>query len=98
MSKHTPGPWSKINICGGNEQDEFIIKKDQSVLANILVGMREHDENAANAALIAAAPDLLEALKRLLACPALNEEAVEPETLYAVKQAGAAIAKAEGRA
>lgn len=63
MSGHTPGPWTpkfdeSYNVIGGDgatiAQCKFI---------SFLV-RRSADEVAANARLIAAAPDLLEALKR----------------------------------
>lgn len=50
----------------------------------------------ANARLIAAAPDLLAALTRLLDSPDLGLESLEPETIEACEQAHAALAKARG--
>ena len=50
----------------------------------------------ANASLIAAAPELLEALVRMLNCPDLNLDSLEEETIEAIKQAQAAIRKATG--
>ena len=52
-------------------------------------------EQKANARLIAAAPDLLDALKLMLA-ECFDEER-DDATIHAVAQARAAIAKAEGR-
>lgn len=55
MSKHTPGPWeilSTLEICSGN--------KDICELKGWM------NEDQANARLIAAAPDLLEALKLMV--------------------------------
>jgi hypothetical protein len=54
MNKFTPGPW---HICA--EMPDVICCKDDYVIA-------EHVEVAADAHLIAAAPDLLEALESLL--------------------------------
>lgn len=51
----------------------------------------------ANAPLIAAAPALLEALKRLRDCPALMLDGQEPEDVAAIEAASDAIAAAEGR-
>ena len=65
MSKHTPGPWampdsgqgriSKVGVNGG--WDGMIATADCGDYA------RSRSEGLANARLIAAAPDLLEALK-----------------------------------
>lgn len=67
MSKHTPGPWampdsgqgriSKVGANGG--WDGLIATADCGDYA------RSRDEGLANALLIAAAPDMLETLKRL---------------------------------
>jgi hypothetical protein len=91
MSGHTPGPW--------------VIEGDVAALPDdIGVGIvnRKHDgddwdvamvhSSAANARLIAAAPDLLAALKALLDKADLNDWNQE-----AYEAAEAAIAKAEGR-
>jgi hypothetical protein len=55
-------------------------------------------EDLANARLIAAAPELLDALRRLMDCPDLCLDTLEPESDSAIEAARAAIAKAEGRA
>ncbi len=59
-----------------------------------------HDYNSlANARLIAAAPEMLEALKALIAYQADNEtEYLGMQQIVAYQRAKAAIAKAEGRA
>ena len=92
MSKHTPGPWSYIgngdvvarseNYCGG--------EKD---IASVF--LTANDEDEANSRLIAAAPDLLEALREVLNNPAGDYDASDGYE-NAVKQARAAIAKATG--
>ena len=63
MSKHTPGPWTF-----GHWGDDFWVSPDSSGLtqkvARVTWGMgEEREEGRENARLIAAAPDLLEALK-----------------------------------
>lgn len=65
MSAHTPGPWQvKPNSVGGPT-----VGPEGSVVADIRtyggphVGGRQHPQTDANARLIAAAPDLLEALR-----------------------------------
>jgi hypothetical protein len=47
-----------------------------------------------DAPLLAASPRLLDALRGLLECPALNEDETEPETRAAVAEAWAAINEA----
>lgn len=73
MSKHTPGPWAvqKSEDCMGRKLDDmvrWVITADDHDLW-ISTGPTwdpEHsEESEANARLIAAAPQLLEALKRL---------------------------------
>lgn len=90
-TNHTPGPWGALP----EECDRPYIRIRGTVLggrykvANVLtpiyegVPLREAEETRANAKLIAAAPDLLEALQRLvdLNCPLTgnpsHEELVE---------------------
>ena len=94
MSKHTPGPWKVRNVrevfCGNKRichvnaasREPLSIKDDWDVAA-------------ANARLIAAAPDLLEALLRT--CAALESVSYsDPSIASAINTARAAIAKATG--
>ena len=48
----------------------------------------------ANGRAIAAVPDLLDALEKLLVCPDLQFDAMEPESLEAMAAARAALTKA----
>ena len=80
-SKHTPGPW---HVANGVQ-----VRSEKDQLAR--VWMMRTGEGKANARLIAAAPELLEAIEELLSatqhlnpCPAT------------VEKARAAIAKAKG--
>lgn len=57
MSKHTPGPWKVAAIPGA------VIAVDNTTIAKVFYGERSVCD--ANARLIAAAPELLEALKGL---------------------------------
>ena len=62
--KHTPGPWNRI-IADGYTVRHPQIYSDTGPVANATwLGDGRLDELNANARLIAAAPDLLEALKR----------------------------------
>ena len=91
MSKHTQGPWmvsrysqstllKSIYIRGGNERIARVTVPDTA---------QSIEEYEANARLIAAAPDLLEALQHLMVA---HGEQLD----YAFQQAQDAIAKATG--
>lgn len=87
---HTPGPWEKEPEAGRGAW----IKGANDEWAALACG--DTDESArANAHLIAAAPDLLEALRVLLAYLPADEDAVDPQQHAALRAARAAIAKAE---
>lgn len=83
---HTPGPWRISDL-----QRNIVVagKHSNSVATCYIVGITDTMETAeANARLIAAAPDMLEALRGFLTI------GYYPETRAAAE---AAIAKAEGR-
>ena len=85
--KHTPGPWHH-----GQKNKRSVFGKDGWRVADCGTAFsKSDDEMEANARLIAAAPDLLEALKEL------RDWYRENVGLPACK-ANAAIDKAEGRA
>ena len=96
MSKHTPGPWYYTNE-GINSMG--IVEKDGTNIMHMatLQNSSASRHMEANARLIAAAPDLLEALKIFL--NEFNDSEVmmrTPIAYYkAVSAARAAIAKAE---
>lgn len=96
MSKHTPGPW-KAHF----QEAYFVTGPDLGRVAMMmnlkgaygLGGRRSGDESAANARLIAAAPELLEALREAA------DYARHPDYDWPVefsRRVSAAIAKAEG--
>lgn len=93
MSKHTPGPWSV-------EGDKSILMRGQIVgQAFAPIGASEKQVKA-NAHLIAAAPELLEAAALLAHSGVVGPEADNDGIVLsskAFKQLQAAIAKAEGR-
>lgn len=60
MSKHTPGPW-EVNSIFANK---ITTADTKSEIAWAII-LSDHDETIANACLIAAAPDLLLALRNL---------------------------------
>lgn len=99
MSKHTPGDWRFINRNTIATKTEIIAVINQD---------KTFEEFEANAHLIAAAPELLKALKKIVKCEINRRNdlltlANKPTDLYnfsneRVKLGLAAIAKAEGKA
>lgn len=115
-AKHTPGPWEWVgtdSLWGGERKTEEILKAaDDGKPYGMHSPRIEHHFDAeqakANARLIAAAPELLEALKSLIrehdAVFAGREDGAQdsyynahPGRAIAYQKARAAIAKAEGR-
>ena len=99
-AKHTPGPWRLDGPAANGEQSIGISRAWEIGGASIceVDSSRDHRVLLADARLIAAAPELLAALK------AITDELGVPQPGYpapvanAVAIARAAIAKAEGRA
>ena len=91
MSAHTPGPW-----CTNGGAVETDRPRRSSQLVAHVYGEESglESEQLANARLIAAAPDLLEALEGLLRLEACDSD--EPIGREAWATARAAIAKATG--
>ena len=103
---HTSGPWCAVGVATSGPAAIREIQSE-SGLRLALVGIHntaktpDVAECVANANLFAAAPDLLAALKGLLAAggfdqASLDEMELEPEQRAAVEAARAAIAKAGG--
>ena len=98
MSKHTPGPWYRINgsdifteVGAPNASGIKAPRNDGWMVADCDMGSLGFDEVTANARLIAAAPDLLTALEMVLDDPESLDG--RPRTYSAAR---AAIAKARG--
>jgi len=87
-TKHTPGPWAVVSswddyMVEGPNKEEIIFQDGPYQTPSI---------KEANARLIAAAPDLFEALKHMVeVCPAIDPNGEEAHI-----KACAAIAKATG--
>lgn len=103
MSKHTPGPW-KLAIDEYPKPIENTTGVEVCRVGGCPNCPDSHGENYANIHLIAAAPDLLEACKRALACFRLiyNEfdrggdgYLLDSEEYWPLAQLRAAINKAE---
>jgi hypothetical protein len=103
MSEHTPGPWTISPACG-----DFVVPQLDgfpSGVAAVAVALRgapnrSEEEVGANARLIAAAPELLDALKNLMHAEhapyrgPLQYDSVRED---AWDRARAAVARAAGR-
>lgn len=105
QSKHTPGPWEvhsnnsgwSGNQALGSRETTYIINRHKRGV-HLSDEMHPNEEQQANAALIAAAPDLLEALKNLRAEVTEYFCGTRPKFLDpAMSKAFCAIAKAEGK-
>lgn len=100
MSKYTPGPWKHD---GHNGLGMITTGDESAVIASVRPALaREREERQANLDLMAASPELLQALKRL-ASEVEDEHLPEPgcelhgPLSTALDIALRAIAKAEGR-
>lgn len=100
-NKHTPGPWE---VCDAKRPDGFHIRSNARhwsiAAAYHMAGCSDpsldisEGEAAANARLIAAAPELLEALEVAEdVLSSIDGDSVHPCTLHKIR---AAIAKARG--
>ena len=85
MSKHTPGPWSVAETRHG--YDTVIRGPKSEPIALALIGGYSKKEGGANSLLVAAAPELLEALEDLVS---------EFGVCGLTEKARAAISKATG--
>lgn len=94
-ARHTSGPWFVTETAPDRDIDysgETFVRWHANGMPLVTLGNYAPDERRANARLIAAAPDLLEALEELL--NALPSATTHP----AIKAARAAIARATGEA
>jgi hypothetical protein len=90
IEKHTPGPWA-IGLESDDDRFQVIASTGEHIC------YVELDPVGSNARLIAAAPDLLAALKWAVDCSDMNLDDLDLDTCAALDAARAAIAKAEGR-
>ena len=88
-TKHTPGPWRALESKSSQHQ----VWKGDDHIASAWGTDVPGDEQLANARLIAAAPELLDALKRIVSVASVELTGRRDDVL---EQARAAIAKATG--
>jgi len=97
QTKHSPAPWGQEATMSSDYTFIRRISDDEGrVIANVRYAQgAEQEENLANARLIAAAPELLEALRKVANCSRYTDPS---DTEYALDQlreiAREAIAKA----
>jgi hypothetical protein len=100
QNKHTPGPWHTYNMGHGQGNPwEVWPDKGLTPICRLISGgvARGNFEGHANARLIAAAPELLEALERAAPCLQAAVEALQSkEDAACLKQVRGAINKAKG--
>lgn len=96
MSANTPGPWT-LGEGRSGYQAWALIQKNGGDIA-ICSRQPGNDQCAANARLIAAAPELFDALNALVnaVSPDDNDKSCEPYFRPALKAARTALAKATG--
>ena len=98
-TQHTPGPWA-VDDTGYRAPGNGLCVMAWPECVAVVGANNPHLPQDANAHLIAAAPDLLEALKEIAADYAdrfdLDDPSTNPGIKYTIKQARAAITKATG--
>lgn len=99
-TKHTPGPWevhSGSVYASADESRPIADMRRDETAAKAEIWPTERD---ANARLIAAAPDLLEALRAFLRAPSVGSDGPGSSTIvvqsFVLQDASDAIAKATG--
>lgn len=97
MTKHTPGPWKVIEGNDRNGKYTRVAGTDGwGVLADCGMGLRAaFDEQEANARLIAAAPDMLALLQRIMHAPADTIQ-VCGDTIKVFQEMRSLLARVEG--
>jgi hypothetical protein len=107
MSKHTPGPWKAVArnypIADTGDYDGFWEVLTSDPKKPIVQIWGDSDEDEANASLIAAAPDLLEAAKLVIAWFEAEDDHSKADFYQRIEMCRtseaalrAAVAKAEG--
>jgi hypothetical protein len=90
---HTPGPWTARESSLSQDGNLWFIHAD---ITRAHSGRVAEAWNEANASLVAAAPELLEALREVVASWDGTRDVIGPTIKAKLARADAAIAKAEG--
>lgn len=98
MAKWTPGPW-ELSYDQGSTRD-VISTKGSLPICTMRLSWITHEQYAANALLVAAAPELADALSEMIAAMVDYEMEAETEAPAShremMRKARAALAKANG--
>jgi hypothetical protein len=94
MNSHTPSPWA-CTYTSNHAHDYRLTRPDGQPLP-INAEANDHSEQRANARLIAAAPDLLEALNLLIGAAEQHSMSNDPDIKQELTTARAAIASIMG--
>lgn len=98
MTKHTPGPWEVLQkIVIGGEIPYTPVYATTLIAKVYSTKFKDYEQSFANARLIAAAPDLLEALKYSCKTNKSNLSCGTDQTKCDKCKIGMSIAKAGGR-
>ena len=95
-SKHTPGPWLVVKCDGGFrafDTDDWTIIGQNKIVPALVWGGVAFEEGKANARLIAAAPDLYEALSEMVTRYEAKADMSDVEAIEWHRRARAALAK-----
>lgn len=90
MSEHTPGPWGPVEGCSEGGAYEITLG-----IGSVATVWGDCEESRANATLMAAAPELLEALKILRVQVGDYRDGDGAAKFHACNIADAAIARAQ---
>jgi len=94
---HTPGPWLRESEINSEGSDWILVTKDYAEIVDLRLDdglVVSEQEQEANARLIAAAPEMLNALRGVAERWDKDDEADDPVLGAVIRSA---IAKAEGR-
>jgi hypothetical protein len=94
MSKHTPGPWLKAET----RTEGFVITSRDELIVHSIdeYGHYGPIKTSANANLIVAAPDLLEALESMMDMIGMASSSPNPAVRKLIEKSLSAIARAKG--
>lgn len=99
MSNHTPAPWTLYDARNDGE-DAFYVNHKHNYIGRVHLAPGHAAEGSANARLIAAAPELLEAMQEaeLVLAEKMRRLGADPAVSPTTHRIRAAIAKATGGA